>query len=340
MKIEVSRWFCGSLAIIFSMLSVIPSLAADTGATYAGLEFLGSSLVSRVELEKTLRLKPGASFETTDKAVDRLKLELDKKSIKANVELIPDNGSLYVAVDVVETGFNNTNTNRKLENPHHIGTPNEKPFELLEELKERLAKLSDEGRPSAETYEQGIRCFTDVASGRIAELIIKEIQGETPYMMQILAHDPNGLRRAEAAELLNWTPSSVRNCFDLIPALDDSDARVRMATAKYIWARVNLLPDDFPFDALLEGLSRQLTRPTHHDRVRAMAALLALAKRDSDSITGIKTFDETKLKEIADNSVIPSVQNIAKQLLQISANPPPIQRKSKGQGSDDNSAGF
>ncbi len=333
---------CLSTAILLCSLAQgsAPSMAADAAPGYGGLEFLGSSLVSRVELDKILHLRPGASFETTDKSMERLKLELDKKAIKANVELVPDSGTFYISVDVVETGYNSTNTNRKLEDPHHVATPNEKPFTLLEDLKVRLSKLSDEGRPSAETYEQGIRCFTDVAAGRIAEVIIKELPGETPYLMQILAHDPNGLRRAEAAELLNWTPSSVRNCFELIPALDDSDARVRMAAAKYIWARTNLLPDDFPFDALLDGLSRQLSRPTHHDRVRAMAALLALAKRDPDSISGIKNLDEAKLKEIAANSTIPSVQSIAKQLLQICANPPPIQRRPKTQNSEDNTGGF
>ena len=129
--------------------------------------------------------------------------------------------------------------------------------------------------------------------------------------------------------MLNWTDDPVRNCFELIPALDDSDMHVRMAAAKYIWARTAMLPDDFPFDSLLEALSRELSRPSHHDRVRAMAALLALAKRNSDSISGIKSFDETKLRDIANGSIIPAVQNLAKQLVALCQNPPPIMRGQK-----------
>ncbi|MBX9690501.1 MAG: hypothetical protein K2X27_27545 [Candidatus Obscuribacterales bacterium] len=326
-----------SIVLAALILQNAASSAEKTGG-YAGLEFLGSSLISRTELEKSLHLHNGASYLSGEKALEKLSLDLSKRPIKANLELIPEHNDYYVAVDVVETGLNNTISNRKLENPHHINLPNEKPFSLLAELKARLQKLAEEGRPSEENYSDGIRVFSDVACMRSAELLMQELQDQKAYLFKILATDPNGERRADAAEMLNWTADPAKNCFYLLPALDDSDARVRMNAAKYIWARIKLLPDDFPFDTLLEGLSRQLSRPSHHDRIRAMAALLALAKRDSDSITGIKTFDEAKLKDIANNSIIPSVQDLARKLLAASANPPPIQRKQAPDSGSD--AGF
>ncbi len=321
------------LSSIFMVLACAsfncPVLAAEKVGGYGGLEFLGSSLISRVELEKLLHLKNGASYESGYKAVEKLRQNFEKRAFKADVELVNDGSNYYVTVDPIETGFKNTHTSRRLIEPHHIYMKNEKPFALFQDLNTRLEKLALEGRPASERYQDGIRLFTDVACLNLAERMMKQLQGQKPYLFEILASDPNGERRAQAAELLNWTPDPISNCKELIPALDDSDLRVRMAAAKYIWARAGMLPDTFPFDSLLEALSRQLTRPSHHDRVRALAALLALAKRDGDSITGIKTFDEAKLKEIAENSVIPSVQDLCKQLLALTSNPPPLTRQKK-----------
>lgn len=325
------RWaaFYGSLVATATL--ALPTFCADKTGGYAGLEFLGSSLISRVELEKILHLREGATADNGEKSLDKLRLALEKKSVKANVEVVPEGASYFISVDVLDSGLNNTTANRHLQEPRHVALPNERPFSLLQELKTRMEKLSDEGRPTSESYQDGVKYYSDVACQRTAERIEQELQGQLPYLIRILAQDPNGERRAQAAELLNWTRDPVRNCAALIPALDDSDMKVRMAACKYIWARIGLLPDNFPFDSLLEGLSRQLGRPSHHDRVRAMAALLALARRDSDSIGGIKTFDEAKLSEIASNSVIPSVQSLAKQVLSACANPPPTRKQMQQQ---------
>lgn len=318
-----TKLICISCLLLFLAAGNLAQAAERTGG-YAGLEFLGSSLISKMELEKILRLKPGATYENIVKAVDKLKLALDAKAVKAMVEIVPDGADFYVSVDVLDTGFNNTIVNRRLENPRHIGVPNEKPFVLLAELKERLQKLVDEGRPTDEFYQNGMRCFSDVACMRTSEKIAQEEEGMRPYLLRILLSEPNGERRAQAAELMNWIPDPVGNCAELIPALDDSDMRVRMVAAKYLWAQIKNLPDGFPFDLLLEGLSRELSRQTYHDRVRAMSALLALAKRDNDSVTGIKTFDEARFKEIASSSTIPAVQALANQLLKVCSSPPPM----------------
>lgn len=320
------------------LLLACPLFAADRGGGYAGVEFLGSSLISRPEIDRALRLRPGASYENTIKAVDRLKLELDKKLVKANVDIIPAGAEFFVSVDVIDTGLAAL-PNRHLEDPHHIGLPNEKPFVVLEELRTRLQKLDAEGRTASESYQNGFKIYSDFACTRIGERLSHELEGQSPYLFRILASDPNNERRAAVVEMLNWAVDPVKNCQALIPALDDSDAGVRMGAAKYIWARVGLLPDNFPFDALLEGLSRQLSRPSHHDRIRAMAALAALAKRDSDNITAIKTFDEARLKEIAGCSVIPSVQELARQLLAVCANPPAL-KKIRKQSPSDPGSGF
>lgn len=314
------------LLVVSISVPSAPAFSKEREGGYGGLEFFGSSQTSRPEIDKVLHLKPGATYETIVKAVDRLNLAFEKKSVKANVEVVPDSGYYYVTVDVADTGFQSKVVNRRLIDSHHVYMKNEKPMELLTQLKTRLQKLVDEGRQTTERYQDGIRLYDDAPCLGFAESMMNALRGQTGSIMKILESDPNGERRAMAAELLNWCPDPIMNCKDLIPALDDSDMRVRMAASKYIWARVNLLPAEnvFPFYELVEGLSRQLTRPSHHDRVRAIAALTAVAKRDSDSLTAIKEMDEAKLNEIASNTVIPSVKANAQALASACANPPPI----------------
>lgn len=318
-----------SLALLLCLLLSASSAVATAAdrAGYAGLEFFGSSQISRVELDKTLRLKPGATVENGEKALMRLLVDLEKRHLKTNSELIPaGEGNYFIVVDVVDAGLSDKLPTRRLANPHHIALKNEKPFQLLAELRARLTKLQEEGRPASEDYKEGLRYFSDVPATRIAERIIQEMDGQERGVYTLLGTDPNGQRRADAIDLLNWTYDYENNCRALILALDDSDALVRAAAAKYFWSHINLLPENFPYDALCEALSRQLSRPSYHDRVRAMAALTALAKHDSDSISSIKTFDEERLKEIAGNSIIPNVQKMASTLLAGTANPPPIKR--------------
>lgn len=337
-KYSLRRLFaCSHLtAFLAGMLLFSPNLAlaARDGSGYIGLEFLGSTLISRVELEKMLALKPGATLESAQKAVEKLKAKLDLKHIKTNIDIVPgDQNNFFIAIDVVESGLSNTLPTRKLEDPHHVFLNNEKPFDLLAQLRARQDKLIEEGRPTDETYSEGTKIFKDPPSQRIAEQEAKELQGQQRSLLTIISTDPNPNRRASAIELLNFVPDWLRSCVALIPAIDDSDAQVRAAATKFIWARLPELPDDYPFQDLLEALSRQLMRPSHGDRTRALACLISLCKRDTDAISAVKEFDAQRLQQITDTSILPEVQAMAGQLMKVSSNPPPVKRK-PGQPAD------
>lgn len=310
--------------------------AAKDGSGYAGLEYLGSPQLSRLEIEKFLSLRPGATLENAQKSILKLKEKLELKHIHANIEIVPgEQNNFYLVIDLVESGLTNKLPTRALQDPHHVYLTNEKPFTLLEQLRTREDKLVEEGRPSIEEkYSQGMKYYEDAPSQRLAEQEVKELQGQQSTLLKIIATDPNPVRRSSAIELLNFTPDWLRNCVRLIPAIDDSDATVRAAANKYIWARLGDLPDDYPFQNLVEGLSRQLQRPSHSDRAKALACLISVCKRDSDSITVVKEFDEDKLKEIAQNSLVPEVQKMSGQLLKVASNPPPLKRGAQKLPSD------
>lgn len=295
---------------------------------FAGIEYMGSAQLSRLEIDKCMGIKQGATLEAAQKAIERLKQKLELKHVHANIELIPaDQGYFYIGIDVVENGLSTSLPTRALQNPHHVFLSNEKPFTLLEQLRAREDKLIEEGRPSIEEkYSDGMKYYEDAPSQRLAEQEVKELAGQQISLLRIVATDPNPNRRSSAIELLNFTPDWLKNCIYLIAAIDDSDPGVRAAATKYIWARLSDLPDDYPFQNLVEALSRQLQRPSHGDRSKALACLISICKRDSDSISVVKEFDEAKLREIAQNTTVPDIQRMATQLLKVASNPPPLKQ--------------
>lgn len=335
-KCRLSSTRCTALAVSGLVLSLacLPAFSARDGSGYLGLEFLGSTQLSRVEIEKVLALKPGATLENAQKALDRLRAKLELKHIKTNIDVVPgDQNNFFIAIDVVESGLSNKLPTRALENPHHVFLNNEKPFTLLEQLRVRQDKLIETGRPTDESYREGMKTFSDQPSQRLAEQAVKELEGQQRSLLTIVSTDPNPNRRTSAIELLNFVPDWLRSCVALIPAIDDSDAGVRAAATKFIWARLPNMPDDFPFQDLMEALSRQLMRPSHGDRTRSLACLISLCKRDSDAISAVKEFDSERLKQITDSSILPEVQAMAGQLMKVASNPPPVKRK-KGEPSD------
>lgn len=312
----------------------LPSHAAE-GVGFAGLEFLGSSFISRPELQKALQLRSSAGLEAGEKALQRLSESLSRKGLKFNLDLVLEGGSYFITVDIIDGAATSTIVNRRLIEPRHIAVPNEKPFVLLAELKARMKKLDGEGRPVSASLRNGTISYSDAPCMRLSENIAEELSGEELYLFRILASDPNGERRASAAELLAFSPHLQGNCVALLPALDDSDIRVRTAAAKYIAARIDSLPDKFPFDLLLQGLSRQLARPSHKDRLGSMSALLSLAGRCPQSILEIKSLDEERLKEIDSASIVPSIRSLATALLSLCSRPPEAKKSVDERDSSD-----
>lgn len=304
--------------------SVAAAVSADSKDGFCGIEFLGSSQLTRAEIQKFLGLKQGASPEAVLKAVSRLESALEAKRVKTNIEIVSGSeGRLYVAVDVVNPGSSEAIQTRKLSFPRHVRLLNEKPFTLLADLKTRQIKLNVlEDRPIAERYENGMKYFSDEPCNRLAEREIKELDGQESGLYQIIESDPDASRRSNAIELLNWTPDYLQNCTVLLPALADSDVHVRTQAVKYIWARITLLPDDYPYDQLSEMLCHELRLPSHTDRSKALALLLALCRHHPASIWEIKESREAGIKEIAETSIIPNIQKMASELATLCQNAP------------------
>lgn len=291
--------------------------AAEVGESYKGLEYFGSSQLTTMELEKILALKPGASLNQVQKALDRLDKTLETRHIPNNLEVVAgEPGSVYISVDILDSS-NETVPTRKLKNPRHVLVRSEKPFLVLDELTKRLEKLTEEGRTWSETYRDGRKYYSDEPSNQYVAEIERFAPDMREELLAVVDSDPDATRRKKAIELLGWSGEVPYTANRLTDAFDDSDPKVRVAAIKYVFPRLSMLPEDYPYIRLVQAASRELNRPSHQDRSKALYVLLWLAKKNVLFVRDIKQLDEARLKQLASDSVLPTVKVPAQQLLEI-----------------------
>jgi hypothetical protein len=311
------------------MQSHVAVRAADDGPTYSGVEFFGSSQISHLELEKELGIKPGARLEAVFKAATRLQKKLEERRLPSTVEVVTELGKSYVAVDIADPSSGVPL--RKLDAPHRVYLSNELPFNILDQMSARMQKLADEGRPATVKYENGIKFFSDEPLNQFAEKLLKAVPPMRSQFFQMIANDPDSGRRRHAVEVLNWDTRPVQDVLDLAPALDDATPGVRLAADSFIRGRLDILPDNFPIQVLVEAFSRELSRPSHSDRVAALKSLLTIARVHPFALGSIKAADEERLKLLQSQSVLSSIKEPAAQLLDACAHLPerPTPRKQR-----------
>lgn len=328
----------GVFAAIFAMLLSVLNWSFDFGAVllansaahaaddelkYAGLEYYGSSQMTRKEIEQILRLKVGGSARNVEQAVARLRKTLDDRHLIAVVDSVASGQGVYVVADIEETKSGEELPMRVLENPHHVRVKSEKPSLLLIKLDERLQKLIFEGRKSAETYPGGVKMYSDEPANQLVEELRRFGPPMRSEWLSIVVSDPDPERRVEAIRLLNWAGNYEDTCARLVPALDDSSHLVRGEVVRFIFPRLPLLSDNFPFNELAAGLCRQIMRPSHEDRSKGLYCIIALLRMRPLLTAPMKQCAEKKVRTLADESIIPTVKEPAEHLLKIFSGPMP-----------------
>lgn len=283
----------------------------DSYGTFGELEYMGSSLMTRAELEKMLHLAPGAKYASMEKACERVKKSLNDRRIITDTDIV-DGGSdaLFVVVDISEPG--KIVPTRPLSDPRYIKVPTEKPNLVLGELRARLTQLTYDGRSFKETYQSGFKHYSDaVADEKIRELIS---YGRVPELrdawLNIVQSDPNPDRRVDAIELLNWSGNFPETILKIMPALDDVNKDVRVAVAKFIYPRLDLLPYDFPHGKLTAAFCRQIRRPSHGDRLRAMACLSVLLRDKPEMVPPTRDVAQDQIDLISQRTRIPPLKQL------------------------------
>lgn len=305
----------GWLATILVVVNIGIVTAAEKGDRFGGIEFYGSSQMTRMELDKMLALKPGAPLTAVEHALQRLSGQLEKRHVQANLELIsvpPD--QVYVSVDVLDSSVESIPT-RRLNSPRHVILRSDKPIELLDELYARLNQLAAEGRSPTETYKEGMKCYSDEPCSQLVEEIKRFAPDMRQELLTVVDSDPDPTRRVKAIDLLGWSGNVADTAARLIPALDDSDVSVRADVDRYLFPRLNLLGEDFPYQSLVEALSRQICRPSHQDRSKGLVTLLAIARTRQSTLREIKRLDESRASQLSQESILLTVKDPAQKLV-------------------------
>lgn len=295
--------------------------AADDELKYAGLEYFGSSQISRKEIEQILRLKVGGSSRNVEQAVARLRKTLDDKHLIAVVDSVATGPGVFVVADIEDS--KEDLPMRVLDNPHHVRVASEKPSLLLMKLDERLEKLNFEGRKSAETYPGGVKMYSDEPANQLVEELRRFGPPMRDEWLTIVVSDPDPLRRVEAIRLLNWAGNYEDTCAKLVAALDDSSHLVRGEVVKFIFPRLRYLSENFPFNELAAALCRQIMRPSHEDRSKGLYCIIALLRMRPLLTAPMKQCAEKRIRTLADESIIPTVKAPAQQLLATFSGPMP-----------------
>ncbi|MBA3859585.1 MAG: hypothetical protein C0507_21985 [Cyanobacteria bacterium PR.3.49] len=303
-----------SQRIILLILSASSAMAmpyatafAATEGSYQGLEFYGSSQMSRPELEKLLGLRNGASYRSIKSAMERLHRELKARRLEGNIQAVTGDGTdIYLSVDVL--GGYDDMPSRILKEPHQVAYRSEEPVQILEKLHGRLELLEAQGRPANEEWRAGIKYFSDEPCNQMVNDLMRHCGPMREELLYLIDHDPNAVRRATAVELLSWSGEVPDTAYRLLAAVDDVDVTVRTLVTRYLFKNLSLLPDDFAFQDMVEVYSRDLNRPSHDDRSKALYMLLAIVKRRPELIRQVQALDEKRIKFLQERSLVPSIK--------------------------------
>jgi hypothetical protein len=330
------RFWQLSLGLALSLVSTCSlALARDQPESYAGLELFAGNQVNRTAVERLINLKGDASAQRVAAAQTRLQKYFERSHQVANVQIVSvGEDQLALVIDLPDPL--SSVVTRRLDSPRHVRLTSEKPFLLLGSIHDRLALLEQEGRPAREEWREGLRFYSDEPVNQMIEEIQKFLPSMTAELLTVVNSDPDPLKRAQAIELLAWGSEANDTAKKLLMALDDADLRVRSECTKYLYARLNLFNDNFPFPALLEGLAHMLERPSHQDRSKALFCLLKLYQLHPDLVPTGKSLTEERVAQISKESILPSIKDLAAKIQVIFAGAPSVSdSQSKGSPSED-----
>lgn len=288
-------------------INSLPALSYNENGAYAGLEFYGSTQMSREEVERFLGLRNGASYKSVASGVQRLKRELKSRRMEANIQIVTGDGSdIYVSVDIL--GDETEMPSRILQDPHQVNFRSEEPVQLLEKLHQRLDFLEAQGRPASEEMRDGVKYYSDEPCNQLVKELIRHCEPMREELLYLIDHDPNAVRRNCAVELLSWAGEVPNTAMRLLPAVDDVDLTVRTQVTRYLFKSLPLLPDDFPYAEMVEVYSRDLSRPSHEDRSKSLYMLLALLKMHPELVRQVRSLDDKRIQQLKNRSVVPSIK--------------------------------
>jgi hypothetical protein len=219
----------------------------------------------------------------------------------------------YLVVDVVER----SEPERLASTPAPAGDV-ALPAELADayrRLEEGYTERLMAGRPVPESADAGYLDFADPELHAIALELLAAVPPHRDLLLRAVAEDRDAADRARAATLLHWVPDKPAAIAAVHRLLDDSDETVRNDVSRFMLFHLGRVEDRALLREVVVSLARQLARPSHGDRNKALYGLGAVL----DAAPELAPFVEERagpwLRRLAEQSVLSNVGGVAVELL-------------------------
>lgn len=289
--------------------------------TWADVELMGHRSVDRAAILAELGFQAGAPYATDREGWARAARHLEEHFGFAQVHVSAVrfvDRRAYLVVDVVEVGEEHRGRFR----PAPAGA--EPPIDaevltLFERLGELRALGFEQGSPASELADDGFLDFDDPALHAIALELRRVVPAHREALIGILHRDADREKRSDAATLLNWGGEVADSIARVHVCADDPDVGVRNNVTRFLLHYLGRVESAEVRRALIEQLARQLGRPSHADRNKAVYGLLHLVESWPEDARVVRHLAGAGLHELADRSILSNVGDPARQLLEILA---------------------
>jgi len=324
-------------AVLFLLLTflhlAVPTLAEEPSDgeptapqwRWADFEVLGYRTVTRAVILDPPPVELGTPIPEEERPWEPWCEELEERLDLHRARCSPvyfAGGDGYLVIDVIEKGDEERDHFRpEPEGEVEIPAEVRRRFDALEA---RQMELFRTGTPPRESAEGG---FLDYDEPRMHELVTELRELVPPLrerLLEAVATDADAEDRAAAARLLNWAGDVTDSIARVHRHLDDPSVLVRNNISRFTLHHVHRVESPEVRRSLVEVLCRQVARPSHADRNKALYSLLHLSQTFPGELPAIRAGCGEPIATLAERSVLGNVRDPAAELVAAwAATPPP-----------------
>lgn len=193
---------------------------------------------------------------------------------------------------------------------------------LYERLQARFHENFREGREMSERSDAGYLDYGEPGMHEIVIALHEKVPPHKATLVRALAQDRDPEDRARAATLLHWAPDKEASIAAVHRHLDDPSSLVRNDISRFMLFYLAGLRSAETRRAVLPSLARQLGRPSHGDRNKALYCLQAVLHGAPDLAPQIREAAGPWIDRIAKQSVLENVGGVARELASELEQPP------------------
>lgn len=299
------------------LLLVCGSISAQDWK-WAGYEVMGQKSVGKAEILKFVPIVIGNKYEEDLPSWQKWCAEIKGHFGFAYTECSSVRFSDFKAFFVVETVEKGDEYRIKYRPEPHVSIPLASPevLELARKLRDRIQYLFSQGTPPAETSDKGYLDYADSLAHDIVLDLVKKVPPYRRNLIEVLKDDKDMMKRATAADLLNWALKAPETIGTVHGLLDDPSSLVRNNISRFMIHFINGIDPKIMSD-VIDSLALQLERPSHGDRNKAIYNVLHLLQSYPEIAPYVKRVALRQIRCLAEDSILFNVKDPAVEVLKL-----------------------